>query len=94
MKFPKTITTYCKFCRKHTEQTVDMAKRKTRRTMAQGQRRFLRKLKGYTSFPKENPGDRNKPTKMVDLRFKCKICNKMNIRGKGWRAKKFELIKV
>ncbi len=75
-------------------QTVEIAKRRTRRKMAHGQRRFLRKLKGYTSFPKEKPKNREKPTKMLDLRFKCKECNKKSIYGKGWRAKKFELVKV
>jgi large subunit ribosomal protein L44e len=94
MKFPKTVTTYCKYCKKHTLQNVEIAKRKTRRTLAQGQRRFLRKLKGYTSFPKENPGDRNKPTKMLDLRYKCTVCGKSSTRKSGWRAKKFELVKV
>lgn len=94
MKFPKTMKTYCPHCKKHTLQEIEIAKRRTRRTLAQGQRRFLRKLKGYTSFPKENPGDRQKSTRMLDLRFKCTVCSKKIIRGSGWRAKKFELIKV
>ncbi len=94
MKYPKTIKTYCPRCKKHTTQEVEIAKRRTRRTLAQGQRRFLEKLKGYTSFPKENPGSREKPTKMLDLRYKCSVCKKMNIRDSGWRAKKFELVKV
>lgn len=93
MKFPKQLNVYCKFCKKHTIHTVEISKKKQRRTMAQGQRRFLRKLKGYTSFPKSKP-DFEKPTKRVDLRFKCTVCGKKHARGTGWRAKKFEIIKV
>ena len=66
---------------------------KKRREMARGQRRFRRKMKGFGSFPKENPKDRAKPTKKVDLRYKCKECGKMHMVGKGFRVKKFELVK-
>jgi len=93
MKFPKTIRTYCPYCKKHTEHEVSVVKKRKRRTLAQGQRRFMRKMKGYGSFPKENPKGREKPTKKVDLRFKCKVCGKKHIRGVGWRAKKFQLKK-
>jgi large subunit ribosomal protein L44e len=92
MKFPKTVKTFCPYCKKHTEHTVEIAKKKPRRTLAQGQRRFLRKLKGYTSFPRPKP-DVEKATKKLDLRFKCKVCGKKHERGQGWRAKKFELVK-
>jgi large subunit ribosomal protein L44e len=90
VKFPKKVRKYCPYCRKHTEHTVELAKKKPRRKMAEGQRRFLRKLKGYGSFPREKP-DYEKPTKRVDIRLKCTECKKKhNI--KGWRAKKFELV--
>lgn len=91
MKYPKKIRIYCDYCRKHTEHSVEIAKHKTRRTMAVGQRRFLRKMKGYHSFPKENPKGREKPTKRVDLRFKCTVCGKKHTKGSGFRVKKFEL---
>lgn len=91
MKFPKQTKTYCPYCKKHTLHSVELGKKRPRRTMAVGQRRFLRKLKGYTSFPKSKP-DYEKPTKRVDLRFKCTVCNKKHTRA-GWRAKKFELVK-
>ena len=93
MKFPKQIRTFCPVCKKHTLHTVEIAKKKTRRTMAQGQRRFLRKLRGYGSFPRPKP-EHEKPTKKVDLRFKCTVCGKKHTRGQGWRAKKFEIVKV
>ena len=94
MKFPKELNIYCPYCKKHTKHTAELAKKKTRRTMAQGQRRFLRKMLGYGSFPKENPKGREKPTKRVDLRFKCSVCGKKHMHGRGFRAKKLELVKV
>ena len=94
MKFPKKIRTYCPNCRKHTEHTVELSKKRPRRTDSQGQRRFLRKMLGYGSFPKENPKGREKPTKKLDIRFTCTVCKKAHTRGSGWRAKKFELVKI
>ncbi|MFH1623420.1 MAG: 50S ribosomal protein L44e [Candidatus Aenigmatarchaeota archaeon] len=91
MKYPKKMRTHCPKCRKHTEHTVDQSKRRTRRKMAQGQRRFLRKMEGYHSFPKENPKGREKPTKKTDLRFKCSVCGRKQVRGSGFRSKKFEI---
>jgi large subunit ribosomal protein L44e len=91
MKYPKKVRTYCPYCKKHTDHTVEQAKRRTRRKVAQGQRRFLRKMKGYHSFPKENPKGREKPTRRIDLRFKCTTCNKKHVKGSGFRVKKFEL---
>ncbi len=94
MKIPKEVRIYCPYCKKHTLHTVEKAKKRQRRKLAQGQRRFLRKLKGYGSFPKENPKGREKPTKKVDLRFKCKVCGKKHTKGKGFRIKKLEITKV
>lgn len=93
MKFPKVVNVYCPYCKRHCSHTVEIAKKRTRRTLAAGQRRFLRKLRGYGSFPKSKP-DYEKPTKKVDLRFKCTVCGKKHVRGSGWRAKKFEIVKV
>ena len=92
MKFPKTLNTFCPVCRKHTLHEVEIAKKKPRRAMAQGQRRFKRKLKGYGSFPRPQP-DYEKATKKIDLRYKCTECGKKHTRGQGWRAKKFEIVK-
>jgi large subunit ribosomal protein L44e len=93
MIYPKQVRIYCPNCKKHTIHTVEQAKRRTRRKVAVGQRRFLRKMEGYHSFPKENPKGREKPTKRIDLRFKCSECGKKHGKGSGFRAKKFELKK-
>ena len=90
MLYPKKSRRYCPFCRKHTAHTVDEAKRRQRKKNSKSQRRFLRKLKGYGSFPKENPKGREKPTRKKDLRFKCAECGKLHIIGTGFRVKKFE----
>ena len=94
MEFPKKVRTYCPYCKKHTEHEVEIAKKRPRRKLAQGQRRFLRKMKGYGSFPKENPKGRGKPTRKVDLRFKCTECGKKHMHGKGFRVKKLELTRI
>lgn len=91
MIIPKTQKRYCNFCRKHTMHAVEEAKRKPRRQDTKSQRRFLRKLAGYGSFPKENPKGREKPTRRVDFRYKCSVCNKKHSIGEGFRIKKFEL---
>lgn len=93
MKFPKTINTYCPTCKKHTPHQVEVSKKRTRGSMKHGTRIFQRKLLGYGSFPRSKP-DYEKSSKRVDLRFKCSVCGKKHTRGSGWRAKKFEIVKV
>jgi large subunit ribosomal protein L44e len=75
----------------HTVSRVSASK--VKRRMAEGQRRFKRKMKGFGSFPKSNPKGRAKPTRKLDLRYKCKECGKMHTIGQGFRVKKFELKK-
>ncbi len=94
MKYPKSVNVYCPSCKKHSEHIVSQSKRKARgnaHPMSQAQRRFKAKLSGYGSFPRPNPHGDGKPTKKVDLRLKCKDCNKSHTK-KGFRAKKFELM--
>ena len=92
MKFPQKLNVYCPNCKRHTENIVEVAKKRPRRAMAQGQRRFTRKLRGYGSFPRPQP-DYEKATKKIDLRYKCTVCGKKHTRGQGFRAKKFEIVK-
>ena len=93
MDFPKNVRVFCPHCRTHTEHTVDLTKKKPRRTMSHEQRRYLRKLKGYTSFPRPKP-DHEKQTKKTDLRYKCSKCGQKHVKGKGFRNKKFKIVKV
>ena len=94
MEVPKTQKRYCPYCRKHTIQTIRrIGIGKIKRRMAEGQRRFKRKMKGFGSFPRPNPKGRAKPTRKLDLRYKCKECGKEHMIGKGFRTKKFEIKK-
>jgi len=93
MKIPKLQKRYCPYCKKHTEHDVKKVSGKKKSPLSEGERRFKRKMKGYGSFPKSNPKDREKPTKKLDLRYKCDICKKEHVVGKGFRIKKFELTK-
>ncbi len=93
MKFPKQISTYCPYCRKHSGHTVKINRKKARSAAhpnSQSVHRFERKLQGYGSFPKPNPKGEGKPTKKLDIRLECSVCKKMHTK-KGFRIKKFEL---
>lgn len=94
MQVPKTQTRFCNYCRKHTEHDLHrVSSGKQRRELSVGQRRFRRKMTGFGSFPKSNPHDRAKPTKKLNLLYKCKECGKEHSVGEGFRAKKFEMVK-
>ena len=85
---------YCPLCKKHTPHTVRKVSAKgVRGSLSHGQRIFLRKMKGFGSYPRSNPIGRSKPTKKLDLRYKCKVCGKEHNVGKGFRVKKFEFKK-
>jgi len=49
--------------------------------------------RGYGGVPRPKPEGREKPTKKLHLRFRCKACKKAHQRV-GIRAKKFELVEV
>ena len=91
MKFPQITKAFCPMCKKHVEAKVEIAKKKPRGTMTHGERAFNRKLAGYGSFPRPNPKGREKSTRKLDLRFKCKTCSKKFTAGKGFRVKKFAI---
>lgn len=92
MKFPKMQKKYCPVCKKHTLHEVKKVSGKKKSPLSAGERRFKRKMRGFGSFPKSNPKGREKPTRKLDLRYICKECKKAHTVGKGFRAKKFELI--
>ena len=93
MIIPKSQKRYCPFCKKHTTHSVEEAKRKPRRESTKGQKRYRRKLKGYGSFPKENPKGREKPTRKTDFRYACGECKKKHPVGTGFRVRKIEWLK-
>lgn len=91
MKMPRVIKGYCPFCKKHTDLDIERVKKKKASEMRQGQRRFRRVTAGYGGFPRAKPEGREKPTRRVYIRYRCKVCKKAHQRP-GIRAKKFELV--
>ena len=93
MKMPRVIRAHCPRCNKHTDQEVERVKARPRSELRAGQRRFRRVTRGYGGFPRPKPEGREKPTKRIHLRFRCKVCKKAYQRP-AVRAKKFELVEV
>jgi large subunit ribosomal protein L44e len=91
MRFPKTVNTYCPRCNAHTKHTVSHYHAGKRRTLAEGQRRYERKLKGYGSSRKPKQKRFAKVNKKVALVFTCSVCGYKRIRSLG-RMKKVELV--
>jgi LSU ribosomal protein L44E len=91
MKFPKTVNIYCPRCNAYTKHTVSNYHAGQRRTLAEGQRRYERKLKGYGSSPKPKQKRLAKINKKVTLVFTCSKCGYKQIRSLG-RMKKVELV--
>lgn len=91
MKMPKNIRAHCPFCRKHTVHTVQ----KVKKGKASSFTRITRQKKRQTGignsgkFSKVPGGD--KPTKKVNVTYKCTECKKAHLR-KGFRVSKFELV--
>ncbi|MEM2131423.1 MAG: 50S ribosomal protein L44e [Candidatus Woesearchaeota archaeon] len=102
MKLPKTRRTYCPFCKKHTESKIFQVKKGQPSPLSYGSKiRAKRrgKARGYG-----NRGRYSKPavtkfkmtgkkqTKKVDLKYQCVECKKYHLQGKGFRAKKVEIV--
>jgi len=102
-KYPKTVNRYCPTCRKHTEQKVTQAKKKTRGTahpLSWGSRNRIERRgrgKGFGNTGKYSKPAKPKMTgkkqsKKTDFRYECKICKKQSVQRKGFRAKKVEFV--
>ena len=104
MKIKKKQSRYCKHCKKHTEHTLSIAKKRDRGSLKKGSLARLAKRglgkagygnKGKYSRKAKSAWKRSgaKPGKKFDLRFKCKICNKTSVSSsKAIIAKKLEFI--
>ncbi len=90
MKMPRTIRGHCPSCNAHRDLEVERVRTRPRSEMRAGQRRFRRVTAGYGGFPRPKPEGREKPTKRVFLRYRCKECKKAHQR-RCFRAKTFEL---
>ncbi|MDG6225829.1 MAG: 50S ribosomal protein L44e [Candidatus Thermoplasmatota archaeon] len=90
MKLPRSIKRYCPKCKVHTPHEVERVKKRRASELAWGQRRFRKVTAGYGGFPRPKPEGREKPTKRIQLRFKCQTCGKAH-QPPTLRTKKFEL---
>ncbi|RLE95362.1 MAG: 50S ribosomal protein L44e [Thermoprotei archaeon] len=91
MKVPRVIRTYCPRCRKHTEHTVSLYKHGKRRSLAQGERRYAAKKKGYGSKRKPEQKRFAKVTKKQTLKLTCRVCG-YTYHKKGIRLKRIEIV--
>lgn len=90
VKLPRIISTYCPHCKVHSDHDVERVKKKKASELKWGQRRFRKVTAGYGGFPRPKPEGREKPTKRINLRYRCKTCKKAHLKA-CFRAKKFEL---
>ena len=89
MKMPRKIKMYCPHCKKHSSHEVERVKKRKASELKWGQRRFRKVTSGYRGFPRPKPS-REKPTKRINLRYRCTKCKKAHLRPCK-RAKRFEL---
>lgn len=93
MKFPKVVRVYCPRCNTYTEHTVTIYSHGKRRNLAEGQRRYLRKLKGYGSSRKPKQKRFSKTTKKIVVKLQCRQCGYVTMKTLG-RLKKVELVEA
>ncbi len=90
-RYPKVIITYCPRCGTHTPHSVAIYKHGKRRSLAQGERRYRAKNKGYGSKRKPEQKRFAKTTKKVVLKLKCQKCG-YTLHREGIRLKKVQLV--
>lgn len=103
MKIPKIMKRYCPNCKKHTEQNVTQAKKRSpgsTRPMSKGSKKRMKKrgeARGTGNIGKLSKGALTKwkrygkkTSKKTDLRYECKQCKKKYTQKKGTRSKKME----
>ncbi len=102
-KYPKLVKRLCPHCKKHAEHKVTQSKKRTRGTanpLAWGSRiRIKRRGRarghgntGKYSKPANPKMTGKKQSKKTDFRYECKECSKQHAQGKGFRAKKIEMV--
>ena len=91
MKYPKKVRTYCRYCNKHTIHEVEKVSKGKASSLnwINRQKKRRGKVGNLGKFSKVPGGD--KPTKRVNIRYRCAECKKAEHRP-TWRAKRFELI--
>lgn len=103
MKLPKDVKRYCPYCRKHTTQSLSVAKQRSRSSthpLSRGStaRQQLRGLRiGYGNqgkFSKKGAKDwkrKTKSTKRLAVLYKCSVCGKMKGTATAYRVSRIEI---
>jgi len=90
MKYPRTITTNCPRCEKHTIFAVALYKKGRDRKLAEGNRRYARKQEGYGGQRRPRQRRTAKTTKKQSVILSCNTCGYKKLRL-GIRLRKLEL---
>lgn len=87
MIIPKTINTYCPHCRAHTPHKVKLVSKGRRRTLASGEIKHARKLKGHGG-KRAGVKTVKKQGKRQTVTLACTVCKKKHVRTIGSRTRK------
>jgi large subunit ribosomal protein L44e len=102
MKVKKAVKRYCPHCKKHTDQKVSSAKKKSPSPLSYGSK-FRARSRGRARGS-GNLGRYSKPaisqfkmtgrkqSKKTDFRYECTVCKKISVQNHGIRAKKVEFV--
>ena len=99
MIVPKKMKKYCRHCKKHTVQTLNIVHAGKRSVLKSGQRRRDRIKKGhgdgghYSRKPIKDWNRASKIAKTKDINMECSECKKKNLVKGGFKSKKFEFKK-
>ncbi len=93
VKIPALIKTHCPFCKKHTQHKVKEFKIvKARGSLTWGERKFIRKTKGYTSKLGGTP-KKVKQSRKMTMMLECSVCKKRHPFVLRHAKKKLEIMK-
>ncbi|MCX8158911.1 MAG: hypothetical protein N3D20_01315 [Candidatus Pacearchaeota archaeon] len=102
MKLPKETKRYCPYCKKHTLQSLVVAKQKGRSASHPMSRWAKSRVKKRSLLGYGNKGRFSKPaikswkrktktTRKVAILYKCSVCAKMKNMRKGIRSSRVEI---
>jgi large subunit ribosomal protein L44e len=101
MKLPKKTKRYCPYCKKHTEQKIDVLSTGIKRgTMAYGSLSRARKrgkARGYGNWGRYSKPAiskwkrKTKATKRLVVTYKCSVCKKSKPASYGRRVSKIQM---
>lgn len=103
MKLPQKVTRYCPHCKKHTDQTVAVAKQKGRssahpmsrwsrsRAKLRGQAMGYGNLGRFSKPPIKNWKRKTKATRRISVLYTCAICKKAHGMKNSIRTSRLEV---